>query len=49
LASYGLVGSGDAHRLCDMVRRTCVVSRHATVQELASALRGEGDLSVVVV
>ncbi|MGQ9681804.1 MAG: PHP domain-containing protein [Anaerolineae bacterium] len=49
LASYGLVGSGDAHRLCDMVRRTCVVSRRATVQELASALRGEGDLSVVVV
>ena len=45
---FGLIGSGDAHRLGEMVRRTVVVSRGATVGELRRALRGEGDLSVTV-
>lgn len=48
LAQYGLICSGDAHRLAEMVRRTAVVVREATVAELGRALRGEGDLSVVV-
>jgi hypothetical protein len=49
LASYGLICSGDAHRLSEMVRRTAVVVREPSVAELGRALRGEGDLSVVVV
>ena len=49
LGAYGLVVSGDAHRLSEIVRRTCVVSRGASVRELYRALRGEGDLSVAVV
>ena len=48
LEGYGLVCSGDAHRLSELVRRTVVVSRETTVAELARALRGEGDLSVTV-
>jgi hypothetical protein len=49
LAGYGLVCSGDAHRLSEMVRRTVVVTRETTVAELAQALRGERDLGVTVV
>ncbi len=49
LARFGLVCSGDAHRLSEMVKRTLVVSRAATVRELRQALRGEGDLSVSVI
>ncbi len=48
LAPYGLLCSGDAHRLSEMVKRTLVVSRETTVRELRQALRGEGDLSVTV-
>ncbi len=48
LAHLGLLCSGDAHRLSEMVRRTMVVSRRPLVAELAQALRGEGDLCVVV-
>lgn len=46
LAGYGLVCSGDAHRLSEMIRRTVVVTRQSTVAELRRALRAEGDLSV---
>lgn len=46
---YGLVGSGDAHRLNEMLRRTVVVCREPTVAELRRALGAEGDLSVTVV
>ncbi len=49
LAGYGLVGSGDAHRLSEMVRRTVAVTREPTVAELRRALKGEGDLSITVV
>jgi PHP family Zn ribbon phosphoesterase len=49
LEGYGLLCSGDAHRLSDMVRRTLVVTRAPTVVELGRALRAEGDLSVVAV
>ncbi|MCL6431585.1 MAG: histidinol-phosphatase, partial [Anaerolineae bacterium] len=49
LARFGLVCSGDAHRLSELVKRTLVVSRAATVRELRQALRGEGDLSVSVI
>ncbi len=48
LARYGLLSSGDAHRLSELVRRTAVISRAATVAELRRALAGEGDCSVVV-
>ncbi len=48
LAAYGLVVSGDAHRLGDLIRRTVVVSREPTVAELQRALQGEGDLSVTL-
>ena len=48
LEGYGLVCSGDAHRLGELIRRTVVVTREATVAELARALRDEGDLSVTL-
>ena len=48
LAAYGLVCSGDAHRLAEMLRRTVVVTREATVAGLRRALLGEGDCSVTV-
>lgn len=48
LARYGLICSGDAHRLNEMVRRTLVVLRRPLMAELAKALRGEEDLSVVL-
>ena len=48
LARYGLVASGDAHRLNEMVARTAVLSEAATVDELRRALCGEGGRSVTV-
>jgi len=48
LAGYALVGSGDAHRLSEMVRRTAIVTAEATVAELRQALIGEGGRSVRV-
>lgn len=48
LAHYGLISSGDGHRLSELVRRTAVISRGTTVAELRRALRGEGGCSVVV-
>lgn len=48
LAGYGLLSSGDAHRLNEMVRRTAVISRSATVAGLRRALRNEDGCSVEV-
>jgi PHP family Zn ribbon phosphoesterase len=48
LAGYGLISSGDAHRLSEMMRRTAVVSRGTTMAELRRALRAEDDCSVIV-
>ena len=48
LAGYGLLVSGDAHRLNEMVRRTAVISRGTTVGELRRALAHEDGCSVVV-
>ncbi len=48
LAGYGLISSGDAHRLSEMQRRTAVISRGTTVADLVHALRGEDGCSVVV-
>jgi hypothetical protein len=41
LEHYSLVGSGDAHRLKEMSRRTTLQVAEATVAELALALAGE--------
>jgi hypothetical protein len=48
LAGYGLVASGDAHRLSEIQRRTAVISRAATVADLRKALRNEDGCSVEV-
>ena len=48
LASYSLVANGDAHRLKEMVRRTTLKMKKATVAELALALAGEGGREVWV-
>lgn len=48
LAGYGLISSGDAHRLSEMMRRTAVISRGATVAELRRALHGADGCSVVL-
>lgn len=48
LAAYGLIGSGDAHRLSELLRRTVVVTREATVAGLRQALLAQGDYSVTV-
>lgn len=48
LKQYSLVGGGDAHRLKEMMRRTTLKMRQATVVELALALAGEGDREVWV-
>ena len=48
LADYGLISSGDAHRLSEMMRRTAVISRGTTVAELRRALRGEDGCGVEV-
>jgi len=48
LAGYGLLSSGDAHRLSEIMRRTAVISRAATVADLRRALRNEDGCSVEV-
>ncbi|HOQ99755.1 MAG TPA: PHP domain-containing protein [Anaerolineae bacterium] len=48
LASHGLISSGDAHRLSEMLRRTAIVSRGTAVTELVRALRDEGGCGVVL-
>lgn len=48
LARYGLIANGDAHRLCEMLRRTTLKLAHRTVAELALALAGEGERGVWV-
>jgi PHP family Zn ribbon phosphoesterase len=48
LARYGLMASGDAHRLQDMARRTTLKMESPTVAELALALVGEGERGVWV-
>lgn len=48
LAHYGLVASGDAHRLQEISRRTTLKMEAPTVAELALALAGEGDRGVWV-
>jgi 3',5'-nucleoside bisphosphate phosphatase len=48
LARYGLIGSGDAHRLSEMLSRTVVVCEEPTVAELALALAGAAGRSVTV-
>jgi PHP family Zn ribbon phosphoesterase len=48
LTRYGLVASGDAHRLQDMCRRTTLKMEAPTVAELALALAGEGERGVWV-
>ena len=48
LTRYGLVASGDAHRLKDLARRTTLKMAQATVSELSLALAGEGGREVWV-
>lgn len=48
LARYGLVASGDAHRLREVSRRTTLKVEAPTVSELALALVGEGERGVWV-
>jgi len=48
LKRYGLVGSGDAHRLQDMGRRTMLKVAEATVAELSLALAGRDGREVWV-
>ena len=48
LEHYSLVGSGDAHRLKEMSRRTTLQVAEATVAELALALAGEDGRGVWV-
>ena len=48
LEHYGLVASGDAHRLKEMVQRTTLKMAEATVAELSLALAGEADRGVWV-
>ncbi len=48
LAHYGLIASGDAHRLQAMARRTTLKMEAPTVAELARALAGEGERGVWV-
>jgi PHP family Zn ribbon phosphoesterase len=48
LARYGLVASGDAHRLKEISQRTTFKIAEPTVAELALALAGEGDRGVWV-
>lgn len=48
LQQYGLVASGDAHRLKEMMRRTTLKMSSVSVSELAFALSGDGDRGVWV-
>jgi hypothetical protein len=45
LEPYGLLSSGDAHRLSEMARRTVVLATRPTVRELRLALAGEAGIA----
>jgi 3',5'-nucleoside bisphosphate phosphatase len=48
LASFGLIGSGDAHRPTELLRRTVVVAEAPTLAELRRAWACEKGRSVLV-
>lgn len=48
LARYSLIGSGDAHRLKEIARRTTLKMAAPTIAEFALALAGEGGRGVWV-
>lgn len=48
LQGLGLIQSGDAHRLCEMIRKTAFLLREPSLEEIRLALRGEEGRAVRV-